>query len=69
MDMNFDQMNDNYYDPTHGPKDMWDRFVDYCYDNDMEADEADYYTWLEELDDAAEEAAMERAIDYAMERD
>ena len=67
--MNFGRMNDNYYDPTYGDDGMWDRFIDYCDDNDLNVEDEDFDAWMEEQRDRAEDAAAERAMDYARERD
>jgi len=60
-------MNDNYYQPADSTE--WDRFVDYCDDNDLNPLEEDFETWVEEQREAAEEAHAERMADLARERE
>jgi hypothetical protein len=51
--------NDWYYEP---PDDRaWDAFVDYCDAEDLDPSEEDYVAWIEEQQDRAEDAAIERA--------
>lgn len=64
---NFGAMNDSYYQPNYDP--MWDHFVDYCEENDLDPSVEDYDSWVEERIEEAEERAAEMAYEAHRERE